>query len=182
MTQGTVNTEDLRKTPLRELFDTLSSSENGLSSPEARDRLERYGPNEISEKKVSPILKFLSYFWGPIPWMIEVAAILSAIIRHWEDFWIILALLLLNAVVRFWQEHKADTAIEALKEKLALVARVLRDGTWSQIPAGELVPGDVVRVRLGDRVPADIRLIDGDYLMIDESMSPTPVRSYVRGR
>ena len=169
MTQGTVNTEDLRKTPLRELFDTLSSSENGLSSPEARDRLERYGPNEISEKKVSPILKFLSYFWGPIPWMIEVAAILSAIIRHWEDFWIILALLLLNAVVRFWQEHKADTAIEALKEKLALVARVLRDGTWSQIPAGELVPGDVVRVRLGDRVPADIRLIDGDYLMIDES-------------
>lgn len=169
MTQGPVKTEDVREIPLRELFETLSSSEKGLSSPEARDRLERYGPNEISEKKVSPLLTFLGYFWGPIPWMIEVAAILSAIIRHWEDFWIILALLLLNAVVRFWQEHKADTAIEALKEKLALVARVLRDGKWSQIPAGELVPGDVVRVRLGDRVPADLRLIDGDYLMIDES-------------
>jgi H+-transporting ATPase len=169
MTQGTVKTEDMRAIPLRELFETLTSSEKGLSSPEARDRLERYGPNEISEKKVSPILKFLSYFWGPIPWMIEVAAILSAIIHHREDFWIILALLLLNAVVRFWQEHKADTAIEALKEKLALVARVLRDGKWSQTPARELVPGDVVRVRLGDRVPADIRLIDGDYLMIDES-------------
>lgn len=101
--------------------------------------------------------------------MIEVAAVLSAIIHHWEDFWIIFALLLLNAVVGFWQEYKADNAIELLKQKLALNARVLRAGKWTEVPARELVPGDIVRVRLGDIVPADIKLTDGDYLQVDES-------------
>ena len=101
--------------------------------------------------------------------MIEVAAILSAIISHWEDFWIIFALLLLNAVVGFWQEYKADDAISLLKQKLALVAKVFRNGKWNELPARELVPGDVVRVRLGDIVPADIKLFSGDYLSIDES-------------
>jgi H+-transporting ATPase len=106
--------------------------------------------------------------------MIEVAVILSAIIGHWADFWIIFVLLLLNAVVGFWQEHKADNAIELLKQKLALTARVLRDGKWVQISSQELVPGDVVRVRLGEIVPADIKLMNGDggdagYLLVDES-------------
>ncbi len=101
--------------------------------------------------------------------MIEVAAILSAIIHHWEDFWIILILLLLNAVVGFWQEHKADNCIELLKQKLALKARVMRDGKWLRVPSRELVPGDIVRVRLGDIIPADIKLMDGDYLLVDES-------------
>ncbi|MCW8809534.1 MAG: plasma-membrane proton-efflux P-type ATPase, partial [Ignavibacteriaceae bacterium] len=110
-----------------------------------------------------------SYFWGPIPWMIEVAAILSAIINHWEDFWVIFALLLLNAVVGFWQEYKADDAISLLKKKLALNARVFRDGKWKEMAARELVPGDVVRVRLGEIIPADIKLFSGDYLSIDES-------------
>lgn len=169
MPQGILSTEDAKNVPLKQLFQELSSSEKGLSSSESRSRLERYGPNEISEKKVNPFLKFLGYFWGPIPWMIEVAVILSAAINHWEDFWIILALLCLNAVVGFWQEHKADNAIELLKQKLALEARVLRDGKWNKLPARELVPGDVVRVRLGDLVPADIKLMEGDYLLADES-------------
>jgi H+-transporting ATPase len=147
----------------------LSSSEEGLSSSEAQARLQQYGPNEITEKKVSPLLKFLSYFWGPIPWMIEAAVILSGILRRWDDFGVIFALLLLNAVVGFWQEHKADTAIELLKQRLALKARVLRDGRWMELAARELVPGDVVRVRLGVIVPADIKLIEGDYLQADES-------------
>ncbi len=101
--------------------------------------------------------------------MIEVAVILSAVIRHWDDFWIIFALLLLNAVVGFWQEHKADNAIELLKQRLALKARALRDGKWLELPARELVPGDIVRVRLGDIAPADVKLMDGDYLLVDQS-------------
>lgn len=101
--------------------------------------------------------------------MIEFAAILSAIIQHWEDFWIIFALLLLNAIVGFWQEYKADDAISLLKQRLALNARVKRNGKWNSIAARELVPGDVVRIRLGDVVPADIKLFSGEYVSIDES-------------
>ncbi|WP_297470289.1 plasma-membrane proton-efflux P-type ATPase [Thermococcus sp.] len=141
----------------------------GLTTEEAKRRLREIGPNEIPEKKVSPIVKFLSYFWGPIPWMIEIAAILSAIVHHWEDFGIIVSLLIINAVVGFWQEHKAENIMEYLKQKLALEARVLRDGEWKTIPARELVPGDIIRLRMGDIIPADVKLIDGDFLTVDES-------------
>jgi len=144
-------------------------AKTGLSSEEVERKRQQYGSNEIPEKKVNPLRKFLGYFWGPIPWMIEAAAILSIVIQHWEDFAVIFTLLLVNAVVGFWQEHKADNAIELLKKRLAPKARVLRDGTWREIPAIELVPGDVVRVRLGDIVPADIKLMKGDYLLLDES-------------
>ncbi len=161
--------EELKKQSVRDLYKNLDTSADGLESKEAAARLKQYGSNEIIEKKANPLLKFLSSFWGPIPWMIEIAAVLSAIIRRWEDFWIILTLLLLNAVVSFWQEHKADNAIELLKKKLALNARVLRNKAWKQIKANELVPGDIIRVRLGDVVPADIKLISGDYLQVDES-------------
>jgi H+-transporting ATPase len=154
---------------LEEIFENLSSSQKGLSSTEARARLQRYGYNEIEERKVNPVRKFLGYFWSPIPWMIEAAAIISAIISHWEDFWIIIGLLLLNAIVAFWQEHKADNAISLLKRKLSARAHVLRDGKWTELAARELVPGDVARIRLGDIVPADVKLFDGDYLLIDQS-------------
>jgi H+-transporting ATPase len=158
-----------RETPVEELMRQLDSSKDGLSSEEAGKRLEEYGPNEITEKKQNPLIKFLGYFWGPIAWMIEAALILSAVIGRWEDFGIIMVLLMLNAGVGFWQEHKADTAIESLKERLAPEARVHRDGAWKTIPGLELVPGDMVRVRLGDVVPADIKLTEGDYLSVDES-------------
>ena len=169
MVNEAIKAEDLKKLSVEELFKKFSSSEKGISDSSVNDRIKEYGYNEISEKKVNPILKFFSYFWGPIPWMIEVAAILSAIINHWEDFWVIFALLLLNAVVGFWQEYKADDAISLLKQKLALNARVFRDSKWKELAARELVPGDVVRVRLGDIIPADIKLFSGDYLSIDES-------------
>lgn len=164
-----ITTEEAKKTSTEELFKKLDSSQNGLSSSEAQQRLQQFGPNEIAEKKVNPIVKFLRYFWGPIPWMIEAAVILSLVIQRWEDFWIIFALLMLNAVVGFWQEHKAGNAIELLKRRLALKARVLRDGKWNELPARELVPGDVVRVRLGDVAPADVKLVEGDYLLVDQS-------------
>ena len=144
-----------------ELQAKLGSSPDGLSQAEAQKRLTQYGPNEIEEKKTNPFLKFLTYFWGPIPWMIEAAVILSAVVRHWPDFFIILVLLVANAVVGFWEEHQAGNAIAALKAKLAIKARVKRDGKWITPPARELVPGDVIRVRLGDIVPADARLLDG---------------------
>jgi H+-transporting ATPase len=97
--------------PLDELEKRLDTTLEGLSHEEAEKRLAQYGPNALEEKKVNPLLKFLSYFWGPIPWMIEVAAILSAVVRHWVDLIIILVLLAFNAVVGFWQEHQASNAV-----------------------------------------------------------------------
>ena len=152
-----------------ELQAKLGSSPDGLSQAEAQKRLTQYGPNEIEEKKTNPFLKFLTYFWGPIPWMIEAAVILSAVARHWPDFAIILLLLLANAVVGFWEEHQAGNAIAALKAKLAVKARVKRDGKWTTPEARELVPGDVIRLRLGDIVPADARLLAGDEVEVDQS-------------
>jgi H+-transporting ATPase len=131
--------------------------------------LAQYGPNEIAEHKTNPLLKFLSYFWGPIPWMIEIAVILSGAVGHWPDFFIILVLLVANGVVGYTEERQAGNAIEALKAKLAINARVIRDGAWISAPARELVPGDVIRLRLGDIVPADARLLDGDEIEVDQS-------------
>ncbi len=161
--------DDLKSLPVPEVEKILGSSPDGLSQAEAEKRLAQYGPNEIEEKEINPFLKFLTYFWGPIPWMIEVAAILSAVVHHWDDFGIILVLLLMNSVVGFWEEYQAGNAIAALKAKLALHARVKRDGAWTTIPARELVPGDVMRVNIGEIVPADARLMEGDPIEVDQS-------------
>ncbi|WP_197513342.1 plasma-membrane proton-efflux P-type ATPase [Acidihalobacter aeolianus] len=152
-----------------DLYARLETSAKGLASQEAQARLTQFGPNALVEKKVSPLMRFFSYFWGPIPWMIEVAAILSAIIGHWTDLTIIMVLLIFNALIGFWEEHKAANALEALKSQLALKARALRDGQWGEIDAAALVPGDVLRLRLGDIIPADAKLIEGEYLSIDQS-------------
>jgi H+-transporting ATPase len=161
--------DDLKTLPLAEVEKRLGSSPDGLTQVEATKRLAQYGPNEIEEKKVNPLLQLLSYFWGPIPWMIEAAVILSGVLRHWPDFIIILILLLANAGIGFWEEHQAGKAIAALKAELAIKARVLRDGKWITPPSRELVPGDVIRLRLGDIVPADARLLDGDPIEVDQS-------------
>ncbi len=161
--------DDLKSLPLPELEKRLGSSPDGLSQAEAQKRLAQYGPNEIEETTTNPLLEFLTYLWGPIPWMIEAAVILSAVARHWPDFGIILLLLVANAVVGFWEEHQAGNAIAALKARLAVTARVKRDGTWITPAARELVPGDVLRLRLGDIVPADARLLEGDPIEVDQS-------------
>jgi H+-transporting ATPase len=161
--------DGMKSLPMPELEAKLGSSPDGLSQAEAQKRLLQYGPNEIEEKKTNPLLKFLTYFWGPIPWMIEAAVVLSAVARHWPDFGIILVLLCANAVVGFWEERQAGNAIAALKAKLAINARVKRDGKWVTPPARELVPGDVIRMRLGDIVPADARLLEGDPVQVDQS-------------
>ncbi|MCW6511751.1 plasma-membrane proton-efflux P-type ATPase [Lichenifustis flavocetrariae] len=161
--------DDLKTLPLPEVEKRLGSSSDGLTQSEAEKRLTQYGQNEIAEKKTNLIFKFLSYFWGPIPWMIEVAVILSGVVRHWPDFFIILLLLVANACVGFWEERQAGNAIEALKAKLAIKARVKRDGKWVTPAARDLVPGDVIRLRRGDIVPADARLLDGDEISVDQS-------------
>jgi H+-transporting ATPase len=164
-----VAADDLKSLPLCEVEKKLDSSPDGLTQAEAQKRLTQYGPNEIKEKKSNELLKFLSYFWAPIPWMIEAAVILSAAARHWPDFGIILLLLLANALVGFWEEHQAGNAIAALKATLAIKARVKRDGKWITPAARDLVPGDVIRVRMGDIVPADARLLEGDPVEVDQS-------------
>ncbi|WP_449370897.1 plasma-membrane proton-efflux P-type ATPase [Thiomonas sp.] len=151
------------------LLQRLNSTANGLTKAEAAQRLAQVGPNSLPEQHVSLLMRLLRYFWGPIPWMIEVAALLSALVRHWPDFIIIVLLLLFNAGIGFWQEFKASSALDALKKQLALKCRVKRDGQWTQIDTAQLVPGDVVRVRLGDILPADLKLIEGDYLSVDQS-------------
>jgi H+-transporting ATPase len=165
----TVSKDDLKSVPIADLMKKLDSSVEGLTQAEADKRLTQYGANEIEEKKTNPILKFLSYFWGPIPWMIEAAVILSALSRHWPDFFIILVLLLANAMVGFWEEREAGNAIAALKSQLAVKTRVKRDGKWVNPASRVLVPGDVIRLRLGDIVPADSRLLDGDQVEVDQS-------------
>jgi H+-transporting ATPase len=161
---------ELSKLTLDEIQKQLRVSvETGLSSAEANSRLQQYGNNEIPEKKSNPVLKLLSYFWGPIPAMILIAAALSGVLQHWPDLGVILALLVVNAIIGFREEHQASSAIAALKAQLSVKARVERDGKWTSIATRELVPGDVIRLRNGDIVPADSKLLQGDTLQIDES-------------
>jgi H+-transporting ATPase len=141
--------------------DASLGSDDGLSGPEAANRLRRYGPNAIEEPTHSVLLEIVSHFWGPIPWMIEAALVLTAATARWTDFVIIGLLLLLNGGVGFWEEHQARGAIEALKGRLARQAKVRRDGAWTTIAADGVVPGDLVAVERGDVIPADAQVLVG---------------------
>jgi len=145
------------------------NSESGLSDEQVKQRLEQYGYNQILEKEETLWHRVFRRFWGPIPWMIEIAAILSAVVRKWEDFVIISIMLLANAFLDFFQESRALSALSALKNRLATEALVKRDGKFKRIKVSELVPGDIIKLKIGDIVPADIKLLDGNYLQIDES-------------
>ena len=161
--------DDLEKASLDTVYEKLETSPQGLASADVKSRLEKYGRNELVDKEVSDLEKFLRFFWGPIAWMIEAAALLSLLMGHWADLAIILVLLLYNAISGFWQERKASSALAALKAGLAPKSTALRDGKFSTIDATEVVPGDVVRIKLGEVVPADVRFIDGDYISIDQA-------------
>jgi H+-transporting ATPase len=154
---------------LEDLYAALETGPNGISEEEAARRLERDGPNAMEEERSAVLRRLVSYFWGPIPLMIGVAALLSALVAHWLDFGVILTLMFANVAVSFWEEYQAGNVIEALEAKLALFARVRRSGRWMRIASRELVLGDVIRVRLGDIVPADARLIGDGTLEVDQS-------------
>jgi H+-transporting ATPase len=141
----------------------------GLTEAEAQRRLAQYGENALAEHHVNALERLARFFWGPIPWMIEIAAALSAVLHHWDDLAVILLMLFINASVGFWQEYKADNAIALLKQRLALKAHVKRDGTWLDIEARLLVPGDLILITLGNIVPADAKLQGAGYLSVDQS-------------
>ncbi|MCX7868545.1 MAG: plasma-membrane proton-efflux P-type ATPase, partial [Terrimicrobiaceae bacterium] len=161
--------EPAPKKPEELLGELRTDPAKGLTAAEAASRLSQYGPNELEEKKDSPLKRLLGYFWGPLPWMVEAPAVMALIIRDWVDFAIIMFMLVFNALLGFWEESAAGNALASLKSSLALKARALRDAIWGEIPARELVPGDIVRVRLGDVIPADGTLLDGAFLSVDQS-------------
>ena len=154
---------------LAEVLQQLGTSTQGLSQTEAKNRLTQYGYNELAEKKVSTLELLLSYFWGPMPWMIEAAIVLCALVGDWVDFGIIGALLIGNAMIGFVEEKSAGDAVSALKAQLALNATAKRDGQWTKVLAKELVPGDIIRIKIGDVLPADLTLLECDSLSVDQA-------------
>jgi ATPase, P-type (transporting), HAD superfamily, subfamily IC len=167
--QVTIDREKLIKATAEEVARSLSVDlSKGLNEDEAQRRLSQFGPNEIQEEKRNPAKDFVKKFWNPTAWILEVAAALSYFLGKTLDFYVIIALLVFNAVLSFTQEQRANKALELLRRRLQVNARVLRDGQWKVLPARLLVPGDVIRVRLGDFVPADVKLYDGE-VEVDQS-------------
>uniref|UniRef100_A0A0E0ASQ8 Plasma membrane ATPase n=1 Tax=Oryza glumipatula TaxID=40148 RepID=A0A0E0ASQ8_9ORYZ len=167
---------DLEHIPLEEVLQHLKCTREGLTNAEGDARTQVFGPNKLEEKKESKILKFLGFMWNPLSWVMEVAAIMAIALANgggrppdWQDFVGIIALLLINSTISYWEESNAGSAAAALMKNLAPKTKVLRDGRWSETDAFVLVPGDVISVKLGDIVPADARLLDGDPLKIDQS-------------
>ena len=156
--------------PVEETLAELKvDGKRGLDDKAVAERRIQFGFNEIEEKEEALWHRVFRRFWGPIPWMIEVAGILSATVQKWEDFSIILVMLLVNAGLDFMQEHRALNALKALKQRLSKEVTVRRNGQFTRVPVRELVPGDIVKIRIGDVVPADVQLLDGDYLLIDQA-------------
>jgi plasma-membrane proton-efflux P-type ATPase len=140
----------------------------GLSHAEVDVRRKEHGYNEVAEIKGHPVLKFLRKFWGISAWMLELIMVLSAVLGKYSDLVVVSALLVINAVLSFLQERRAAGVVEALRRRLQVSARVLRDSSWQVVPARELVPGDIVRVRPGDIIPADVKLLT-EALTVDQS-------------
>ncbi|KAL5757222.1 hypothetical protein ACOSP7_021668 [Xanthoceras sorbifolium] len=169
-------TVDLERIPVDEVFEQLKCTREGLSNEEGQKRLEIFGPNKLEEKKESKFLKFLGFMWNPLSWVMEIAAIMAIALANgggkppdWQDFIGIVVLLFINSTISFIEENNAGNAAAALMAGLAPKTKVLRDGSWSEQEAAILVPGDVVSIKLGDIIPADARLLEGDPLKIDQS-------------
>ena len=152
--------------------DTLAALQvnpsQGLTHADVGARREQHGYNEVTERRGHPLLKFFGKFWGVSAWMLELIMVLSAVLRKYSDLAVVSALLVVNAVLSFAQERRAAGVVETLRRRLQVSARVLRDSQWQVIPARELVPGDIVRVRPGDIIPADVKVIAGE-LSVDQS-------------
>ncbi|KAJ4830504.1 Plasma membrane ATPase 4 [Turnera subulata] len=169
-------TVDLERIPVEEVFEQLKCTREGLSSEEGANRLQIFGPNKLEEKKESKFLKFLGFMWNPLSWVMEAAAIMAIALANgggkppdWQDFVGIVCLLVINSTISFIEENNAGNAAAALMAGLAPKTKVLRDGKWTEQDAAILVPGDIISVKLGDIIPADARLLEGDPLKVDQS-------------
>ncbi|XAR49817.1 Proton-exporting ATPase [Bertholletia excelsa] len=167
---------DLERLPLEEVFEQLRTSRAGLTTEDAEVRLKIFGPNKLEEKPENKFLKFLSFMWNPLSWVMEAAAVMAIVLANgggegpdWQDFVGIVCLLLINSTISFIEENNAGNAAAALMARLAPKTKVLRDGHWQEEDAAILVPGDIISIKLGDIIPADARLLEGDPLKIDQS-------------
>ncbi|XP_074273720.1 plasma membrane ATPase-like isoform X1 [Silene latifolia] len=167
---------DLENIPIEEVFEQLKCSPKGLTSEEGAHRLEVFGPNRLEEKKESKFLKFLGFMWNPLSWVMEAAAIMAIALANgggkppdWQDFVGIMCLLVINSTISFIEENNAGNAAAALMANLAPKCKLLRDNQWKESEAALLVPGDIISIKLGDIVPADARLLEGDALKVDQS-------------
>ena len=161
--------EQMKNLPMPKLFEILGTDQkSGLSANEVKSRNSQFGFNEIPERHKNLLLLFMKKFWGISAWMIEAIAILSWCLHKRSDFYVAAGLLLVNAVIGFLQERRAQKVVKMLQSKLQIQTRALRDGKWRDLAARELVPGDIVRLRMGDFVPADLKIISGD-ISVDQS-------------
>src|ERR1035441_6531744 len=141
----------------------------GLSSDEARARLEKDGPNAMPDTSAHPLRNALAKFWAPVPWLLEASIVLETVLHKYYEAGVIAALLLFNAALAYFQESRAQATLAALKSRLALNASVQRDGEWKTVPAAELVCGDLVKLSLGGVVAADVH-VTGGSVELDQSM------------
>lgn len=167
---------DLERIPIEEVFEQLKCTKEGLTAEEGANRLQIFGPNKLEEKKESKILKFLGFMWNPLSWVMEAAALMAIALANgggkppdWQDFVGIVVLLVINSTISFIEENNAGNAAAALMAGLAPKTKLLRDGRWSEQDAAILVPGDIISIKLGDIIPADARLLEGDPLKVDQS-------------
>ncbi|XBI36032.1 hypothetical protein VPH35_121617 [Triticum aestivum] len=181
-------TVDLSTVTVDEVFKTLKCDKKGLSEAEGENRLKLFGPNKLEEKKESKLLKFLGFMWNPLSWVMEIAAIMAIALANgggrppdWQDFVGIVTLLFINSTISYIEEANAGDAAAALMAGLAPKTKLLRDGNWEERDAAILVPGDIISIKLGDIIPADARLLEGDALKIDQSAltgESMPVNKY----
>ena len=171
MEMSVKKTDEYRQMPLQDVMSSLTCSLDGLSEAEAAERIRRCGPNEVREVKKNPILRFLKRYWGPMPWLLEFAMVLTFILRHYTEGVIIFVLLTVNAVIGFAQSQSSQKAIELLKSKLQIKVKVLRGGNWVLKDAKDLVPGDVLTLKLGDLVPADVYVVSGETSVDTSSLT-----------
>lgn len=162
-------TPDFKGISVEETTRLLETSANGLTGTQVNERLNRFGFNEVVEKESNPAVDFLSRYWGPMPWLLEFAMALSYISAHYLELLVIFSLLTINALIGSWHSRSSRKALELLKQRLAVKAKVLRDGMWLTLPAKELVPGDIIAIGLGDLVPADAKIISDDEVTMDQS-------------
>jgi H+-transporting ATPase len=177
---GVKATDEYARLTLERAFKELKTSSEGLTDSEAKQRVGKFGYNEVAEKRTNPIVDFASRYWGPMPWLLELTIGLSYVLGHLVEVAIIFGLLTTNAVIGFHHTRSSQRTLELLKQRLAITAKVIRNGAWITRDARDIVPGDIIAIGLGDLIPADAKIIDGEISVDQSALTgeslPTSVR------